>query len=125
MSAPRPVTVNINLRKHASKPGKVDFDPVSPVRGTDTASGKHKFVFRNRWHPGFSVRFDIIDNHGFGYRFPSDPQSAMWVHTVASENDPCPTTPVHWPGFEAVSVGDNAQGEPNRRLVVQNPNENE
>lgn len=121
MTSPRLVDINVSLIHHPTKPGNVDFDPESSVRVSNSKGGRHKFQFDNRGHPGFTVRFNIVDNQ-FGYRFPDCPDDALWVCPIDSEDDPCPDRECHWPGFHAVSVESDDDGERNRRLVVCNPN---
>ena len=122
MTMPRAVDVNIKLIKNLQKPGHVDFAPDSITRTANTKNGRHKFEFKNRGHPGFSVRFNIVDDGGLGYRFPSDPADAIWVCPIQSEDDPCPSAKCDWPGFVPVKVEPNQNGEADRTLVVRNYN---
>ena len=73
-----------------------------------------------RWQSTWEnrVRFNISDPQNTGYRFPDSPDQAMWVKTIdAIGPDNCPTTSMHWDGFEATSVINN-----NMTLLVDNPN---
>lgn len=79
---------------------------------------KKKLTFKNNNHPGFTVRFNISDPENSQYKFPADPAEAMWVQTIeAAGPDSCPTTAMHWSGFQATSVTND-----NMTLEVQNPN---
>ena len=122
MTMPRAVDVDIKLIKNLQKPGHVDFNPDSITRTANTKNGRHKFEFKNRWHPGFCVRFNIVDDGDLGYRFPSDPADAIWVCPIQSEDDPCPSAKCDWPGFVPVTVEPNQNGEADRTLVVRNEN---
>ena len=77
-----------------------------------------KLTFKNDHHPGFLVRFNIVDTQHTNYKFPDNPDDAMWVQSIQSITpNSCPTTPMHWKGFEATSVTNE-----NMTLEVDNPN---
>lgn len=79
---------------------------------------KKKLTFRNSNHPGFLVRFNISDPENTQYKFPDSPDEAMWVKAIAAAGpDSCPTTAMHWSGFQASNVTND-----NMTLEVDNPN---
>ena len=77
-----------------------------------------KLTFKNDHHPGFLVRFNIIDSQHTLYKFPDNPDDAMWVQTIDSTTpNNCPNTPMYWDGFKGTRVTNS-----NMTLDVDNPN---
>lgn len=71
-------------------------------------------VFENNGRPGFEIRFYLYDLTEKGYRFPRDPDDAVWS-TIGE--DGCPTSEAH-EVFKPIRVT-----QPNgTMLVVENDN---
>ena len=77
-----------------------------------------KLTFSNLNHPGFHVNFNLKDPDKMGYFFPDNLLDAMWVHAIDAVNKhSCPTTSMHWSGFEAIK-----RSHDKMSLTVSNPN---
>jgi hypothetical protein len=114
MPAPKRVTIEVNVVSDPTKPGGVWFN-----LGNKHVSGGHNLKFKNDHHPGFDVRFEIVDDINSGCTFLTNLQDVMWVHTVNSPPPyPCPTAPVYWPQFAATGFDDDY-----KTLLVSNLNE--
>ena len=113
MPAPKRVTIDVNVVHDTTKPGGVWFN-----LGYKHVSGGDKVKFENENHPGFIVRFNIVDTIGSGCKFLPNLQDAMWVQTINGPPPyPCPTAPAYWPVFEATGFDNDYE-----TLVVRNFN---
>jgi hypothetical protein len=110
-----PKNVDVYVTMHADGTYKLRSDPDIIVGG--------KLSFTNNHHPGFWVYFHLEDPDKTGYRFPDDPDDALWVQKVSKPGDECPKTPSTWGGFEPKKVmSGNGAGDVNTILQVRNRN---
>lgn len=81
-----------------------------------------QLTFKNNYHPGFIVNFNIEDAQNTGYLFPSDIKKAMWVKklTGAPGEVKCAKQSEYWDGFKATGVSPDF-----KTLTVSNPNDKE
>ena len=105
--------VEVDVTLHSETPG--DFTVESYLQSTP---GSHDLVFYNRHHPGFLVTFNLIDETGLGYQFPSpaNRKDGVW----SQKGDTCPTAAQPcWDIFEKDSIKSKSKGS---MLEAFNPN---
>ena len=100
--APRPWDVEVDIYLTKGCP-----DPEFEIRTTlpiDPATGN--IIFQNNRRPGFNIKFNLFDETGSGYVFPSQPQvqQACWSQLGTS----CPQTSV-WQVFDPRRVSNHGQ----------------
>ena len=112
---PGPETVDVDV--------VILTDPIqAPPNGFQLISGivsnDNILNFRNRGHPGFIVKFNIVDTTGAGFQFLPNPAQALWVQPLFAPAQGCPNAQCSWEQFEAQAVTGNGQ-----MLIVRNRNE--
>lgn len=77
--------VEVDVYLHSEKPG--DFSIESYLQ---TTPGRDEIVFCNSHHPGFDVSFNLYDETGLGYQFPSqgNEKDGIWSKLGST----CPLT---------------------------------
>lgn len=94
----QPWEVDVFVYLHSDAPG--DFTVESYLQSSPDSS---KLIFYNRFHPGFWVKFHLIDEHDLGYRFPlpSNREDGL----LSKLGSDCPTIEdPHWDVFEKSSI---------------------
>jgi hypothetical protein len=116
MAQPATVDAEVRITAVPGPPGPVVFTMRS---GIGEGTPQSPLNFRNNGHPGFIVKFDIIDVAGGPVmRFPDDPNDALWVRPIIEPGNECPVAQCSWSQFEPQTVTGN-----NQTLIVRNRNE--
>lgn len=105
--------VDVYVYLHSDQAG--DFTVESYLQSNPNNT---KLIFYNRYHPGFFVKFHLIDEHNLGYRFPlpSNREDAL----LSQLGSTCPTIEdPHWDVFDKRSI----QVLDNLTVRAFNPNE--
>jgi len=111
-----PKTVDVYVTMHADGSHDLRADPDIIVDG--------KLSFTNAGHPGFWVYFHLEDPDDTGYRFPDDPDDALWVAKYEKAGDECPKVATSWGGFEPKKVLDGAKKDLEHNAVLKVRNRN-
>ena len=104
--------VDVYVYLHSEKDG--DFRIESYLQSDTTVPENLQFF--NKGHPGFNVKFHLIDETGCGYRFPSpnNRKDGIWSQL----GNECPDGPC-WEVFDKESIHVFGDGD---ELIAYNPN---
>lgn len=100
-----PAEVDVRLKR-------AGVDPQFEITSSLPRNAAGDLIFENNGRPGFVISFNLIDQSGGNYLFPSRAHEAVW----SAKGTQCPRSPAHQV-FEPLRVA--AQG---KTLVVRNDN---
>jgi hypothetical protein len=106
--------VDVFVYLHSPEPGHFTVESYLQSDPENT----EKLVFNNRYHPGFDVTFNLVDETGLNYRFPTpdDRENGIWSLMGTT----CPSETDHgWEVFEKNSIHVFGDG---MALKAHNPN---
>jgi len=112
MPEPQVVDVDVEILADPIVPPPAGFQLISRI------SNNNVLNFRNNGHPGFIVKFNIVDTIGAGFQFLPNPAQALWAQPLIAPADGCPNAQCSWEQFEAQTVTGNRL-----TLIVRNRNE--